>query len=80
MIVERVGRTYCCILYKMGVIGILIVVSIMIRVFGRMKVWCRELDGYQGKHLTETWLCGDRPRVRADGYACILPWRLTTLL
>lgn len=67
------GNAYCCVLYKMGVIGILIAVSIMVRVFGRMKVWCRELDIYYGKGLAETWLCGDRPRICADGYACILP-------
>lgn len=41
-----VSKAYCCIFYKMGVIGVLIVVSIMVRVFGRMKVWCGELDGY----------------------------------
>lgn len=43
---ERVGKTYCCVIYEMGVIGVLIVVSIMVRVSRRMKVWCRELDGY----------------------------------
>lgn len=43
---ERVGKTYCCVVNEMGVVGVLIVVSIMVGVFRRMKVWCRELDCY----------------------------------